>query len=124
VDDGGSLVLHIDVTLDKGSREGLLGRADHDAKPLVGTEVGKESLDRFRLPTRRPVDPGRGGCGLGSLATGQDSSVQNGQVFMFRKTDIMTNASGDRFRARSVFVADFPTMTVRVERFELTCLGP
>jgi hypothetical protein len=43
---------------------------------------------------------------------------------MFRKTDIMTNASGDRFRARSVFVADFPTMTVRVERFELTCLGP
>jgi hypothetical protein len=51
VDDGGSLVLQIDVTLDKGSREGLLGTADHDAKALVGTEVGKESLDRFRLPT-------------------------------------------------------------------------
>jgi hypothetical protein len=40
-------------------------------------------------------------------------------------TDIMTNASGGyRFRARGVFVLDISTDTVRVERFELTCLGP
>jgi hypothetical protein len=37
----------------------------------------------------------------------------------------MTNATtGDRFRARSVFVLDVATETVRVGRFELTCLGP
>jgi hypothetical protein len=37
----------------------------------------------------------------------------------------MTNASsGERFRARGVFVLDLSTDTVRVERFELTCLGP
>jgi hypothetical protein len=36
----------------------------------------------------------------------------------------MTNASGDRFRARGVLVLDVSTETVRVERFELTCLGP
>jgi hypothetical protein len=36
----------------------------------------------------------------------------------------MTNASGDRFRARGVFVFDISTETVRVDRFELTCLGP
>jgi hypothetical protein len=43
---------------------------------------------------------------------------------MFRFTDIMTNPSGYRFRARGLFVLDVSTETVRVERFELTCLGP
>jgi hypothetical protein len=37
----------------------------------------------------------------------------------------MTNATtGDRFRARGMFVLDVSTGTVRVDRFELTCLGP
>jgi hypothetical protein len=43
---------------------------------------------------------------------------------MSRITDVMTNASGDRFRARGVFVLDLKTDTVRVDRFSLTCLGP
>jgi hypothetical protein len=43
---------------------------------------------------------------------------------MFRQTDILTNASGDRVRARAVFVLDLSTDTVRVEGGELTCLGP
>jgi hypothetical protein len=42
---------------------------------------------------------------------------------MARLTDILTNASGDKFRARNLFVLDLSTDTVRVERFELTCLG-
>ena len=60
----------------------------------------------------------------GFVGHGTDTFVDNGQVFMFRQTDIMTNASGDRFRARGVFVVDLSTETVRVDRFELTCLGP
>jgi hypothetical protein len=37
----------------------------------------------------------------------------------------MTNeATGQRFRARFVFVLDLRTDTVRVDRGELTCLGP
>jgi hypothetical protein len=60
----------------------------------------------------------------GFVGHGTDSSVDNGQVFMFRMTDIMTNASGDRFRARGVFVVDLSTETLRFARFELTCLGP
>jgi hypothetical protein len=60
----------------------------------------------------------------GFVGHGTDSFVDNGQVVKFRQTDIMTNASGDRFRARGVFVLDISTETVRVERFELTCLGP
>jgi hypothetical protein len=60
----------------------------------------------------------------GSVGHGTDNFVDNGQVLMFRTTDIMTNPSGYRFRARGVFVLDLSTETVRVERFELTCLGP
>jgi hypothetical protein len=60
----------------------------------------------------------------GFVGHGTDNFVDNGQVLMFRQTDIMTNASGDRFRARGLFVLDLSTETVRIERFELTCLGP
>jgi hypothetical protein len=60
----------------------------------------------------------------GFVGHGTDNFVDNGQVVVSRITDIMTNASGDRFRARGVFVLDISTDTVRVERFELTCLGP
>jgi hypothetical protein len=60
----------------------------------------------------------------GFVGHGTDSFVENGQVVMFRQTDIMTNPSGDHFRARGVFVLDLSTETVRVEGFELTCLGP
>jgi hypothetical protein len=60
----------------------------------------------------------------GFVGHGTDAFIDNGQVLMSRITDIMTNASGDRFRARGVFVLDLSTGTVRVDRFELTCLGP
>ena len=60
----------------------------------------------------------------GFVGHGTDSFVDNGQVFRARLTDIMTNASGDRFRARFVFVLDLSTGTVRVEKGGLTCLGP
>lgn len=60
----------------------------------------------------------------GFVGRGTESAVFNGQVFRARFADIMRNTSGDRFRARGVFVFDVSTETVRVERFELTCLGP
>jgi hypothetical protein len=60
----------------------------------------------------------------GFVGHGTDTFVDNGQVLVFRQTDIMTNASRDRFRARGLFVLDLSTETVRIERFELTCLGP
>ena len=59
----------------------------------------------------------------GFVGHGTDNFVDNGQVLMFRQTDIMRNASGDRFRARGLFVLDVSTDTVRIERFELTCLS-
>ena len=60
----------------------------------------------------------------GFVGHGTDNFVDNGQVLRARLTDIMTNASGDRFRARFVFVLDLATGTVRVDRGGLTCLGP
>jgi hypothetical protein len=60
----------------------------------------------------------------GFVGHGTDSYVLNAQVEMFRLTDILTNPSGDRIRARFVIVVDFSTGTVRVAKGELTCLGP
>jgi hypothetical protein len=60
----------------------------------------------------------------GFVGRGTDTRVDNGQIFMFRLTDIVTNASGDRFRAHMVLVVDLSTGTLTVDRFELTCLGP
>ena len=60
----------------------------------------------------------------GFAGHGTDSFVQNGQVFASRHHDVLTNASGDRFLVRSVIVIDLSTETVRVDRFELACLGP
>jgi hypothetical protein len=59
----------------------------------------------------------------GFVGRGTETFLQNGQIVMFRQTDIMRNASGDRFRANGGFVFDISTDTVRVERFELTCLS-
>jgi hypothetical protein len=59
----------------------------------------------------------------GFVGRGTETFVQNGQIVVFRQTDIMRNASGDRFRANGGFVFDISTDTVRVERFELTCLS-
>ena len=59
----------------------------------------------------------------GFVGTGTSSYVLNGEIEMFRFTDILRNGAGDRIRARSVFVVDLSTATVRVDSFDLTCLG-
>jgi len=60
----------------------------------------------------------------GFVGRGADVSVLNGQVEMFRLADILTNASGDRIRARFVIVVDLSSGTVKVVTGALTCLGP
>jgi hypothetical protein len=60
----------------------------------------------------------------GFVGHGTHSFVGNGQVLMFRLADVLTNGSDDRIRASAVFILDLSTGTVRVDRGELTCLGP
>ncbi len=61
----------------------------------------------------------------GFVGHGTDSNVLNGQVEMFRLTDILTNPSGDRIRAHFVIVVDLSTGAVRVVAgAPPTCLGP
>ena len=90
--------------------------------PMTVTFVGTVSVhfhdSRIVAHAHRTITTSDGFVGHGT-----DSFV-DGQVVVSRITDIMTNASGDRFRARGVFVLDLSTDTVRVDRFELTCLGP
>lgn len=85
---------------------------------FVGTVLVHEHGSRVVAQAHRTITTSDGFVGHGT-----DSFVDNGNIVMFRLADVMTNASGDRFRARSLFVLDLATDTVRVDRFELTCLG-
>jgi hypothetical protein len=60
---------------------------------------------------------------VGYSGRGTSSFVANGQVEMFRFTDVLTDDSGNRIRARGVFVVDLGSETARVDRFQLTCVG-
>jgi hypothetical protein len=86
---------------------------------IAGTGFFHEHGSRVVAHAERTITTSDGFVGHGT-----DSFVDNGQIVRFRFTDIMANASGDRFRARGVFVLDISTDTVRVDRFALTCLGP
>jgi hypothetical protein len=87
---------------------------------FVGTAFVHEHGSREVVHAERTITTSDGFVGHGT-----DTFVGNGQIVKFTQTDIMTNTvSGQRFRARVVFVLDLSTETVRVERFALTCLGP
>lgn len=60
----------------------------------------------------------------GFVGHGTASFVDNGHVEKFTFTDVLSNSAGHRIRARSVVVVDLSTGTFRVDRSELTCLGP
>jgi hypothetical protein len=87
---------------------------------IAGTTYVHEHDGRIVAQSERTITTSP----TGFVGHGTDSYVLNGQVEMFRLTDIATNQSGDRFRARFMFVVDVATGTVRVENLELTCLGP
>lgn len=87
---------------------------------FVGTASVHEHGSRFVLQVHRTITTSDGFVGHGT-----NSAIFNGQVFRFRQADVMTNASGALFLARSVFVFDLSTETVRVEKeFGLTCIRP
>ena len=86
---------------------------------FVGTTFIHEHGSRVLGRAERTITTSDGFVGHGT-----DSFVDNGQILVFRLTDILTNPSGDRIRARGVFVLDLSTGTARVDRGELTCLGP
>jgi hypothetical protein len=85
---------------------------------IVGAASGHEHGSRFVGHAKRTISTSDGFSGRGT-----DAFIGNGQVVVFRFADMMTNASGDRFRAQGVFVLDLSIDTVRVDRFALTCLG-
>jgi hypothetical protein len=86
---------------------------------FVGTVLVHEHGTRIVARAHRTITTSDGFVGHGT-----DSFVDNGQVVKSTLADIMTNAAGDKFRAKFVFILDLSTDTVRVERGGLTCLGP
>lgn len=59
----------------------------------------------------------------GYLGRGTSSFVLNGNVEVFRFTDLLADGSGNRIRASGVFVVDLASNAIRVDKFSLTCLG-
>jgi hypothetical protein len=87
---------------------------------FVGSVVVHEKGQRVIAIAHRTITTSDGFEGHGV-----DSFVDNGHVLRATLTDVMTNeATGQRFRAHFTFVLDLRTDTVRVDRGELTCLGP
>jgi hypothetical protein len=86
---------------------------------IAGTEFVHSHDGRILIYSKRTIttDPTR------FVGHGTDTFVVNGQVAKYTMTDILTNPDGDRIRARTVFVLDLSTETVRVDKFEVTCLG-
>lgn len=84
---------------------------------FVGTAFVHEHGSRVVVRAARTITTSDGFVGHGT-----DLFVDNGQVVKLTLNDILTSASGDRFRARNLFVLDISTDTVRTESFELTCL--
>ena len=60
---------------------------------------------------------------LGYTGRGTSSFVENGKVEMFRFSDIAADGSGNRLRASGAFVLDLRNGSVRIDAFELTCVG-
>jgi hypothetical protein len=87
---------------------------------IAGTEFIHSHDGRIVVYGQRTIttDP------TGFVGHGAGAFLDNGQVFKATNTDILTNPAGDRIRAHGVFVLDLSTETVRVDGFELTCLGP
>jgi hypothetical protein len=86
---------------------------------FIGTLFFHEHGSRVVAHAHRTITTSDGFAGHGT-----DNFVDNGRVLVARLSDIMSNASGDRFRAHFVFVVNLSTGTVRVERGGLTCIGP
>jgi hypothetical protein len=85
---------------------------------LAWTAYEHEHKGRIHGQAKRTITTSDGFAGRGV-----DMFVSNGRVVLFRFSDMLTNASGDRFRATGVFVLDESSGTVRVNKFALTCLG-
>jgi hypothetical protein len=87
---------------------------------IAGTEFVHSHDGRVVVHSQRTIttDP------TGFVGHGTDDFLDNGQVFKFTSTDVLTNPAGDRIRARTVLVLDLSTETLRVGMGEVTCLGP
>jgi hypothetical protein len=98
-----------------------------DADPCTG-ETHEVTIDvTFLVHFHDGVTVARGVRTLttssGYAGRGRSSYVENGRVEKFRFSDRVTDDSGNRIRASGVFVVDRSTGAVRVDKFDVTCLG-
>jgi hypothetical protein len=124
-----SLLLLVPVTAsaDPPTQIGPMTETFADVNPCTGLAQTGTLVVTFYVHSEGGRTVARGERTLstssGFVGTGTSSYVLNGQIEMFRFTDILSNGAGDRIRASSVVAIDLSTGTARVDSFELTCLG-
>ena len=115
------------ASADPPTRVGPFAETFEDVNPCTGLAQTGTLVVTFYVHSQNGRTVARGNRTMstssGFVGTGTSSYVLNGEIEMFRFTDILSNDAGDRIRARSVVVVDLSTGTVRVDSFDLACLG-
>jgi hypothetical protein len=115
------------ASADPPTQIGPLTETFQDVNPCTGSAQTGTLVVTFYVHSQDGVTVARAERTLstssGFVGTGTSSYVLNGKVEIFRFADILSNDAGDRIRARSVVVVDLSTGAVRVDSFDLTCLG-
>jgi hypothetical protein len=123
----GFLVGGVPAYADPPVQEGPFVDVFDDVNPCTGLDhtVTISVTYSVHLHDGREVGTGRSTLSTSSGFTGQGRSsfVDNGEVLRGQFLDMLTNAEGDRIQARGVFVLDLSTDTVRVDSFDLICVG-
>jgi hypothetical protein len=121
------LLVPVAASADPATQIGPLTETFADLNPCTGLPQTGTLVVTFYVHSQGGRTVARGERTLstssGFAGTGTSSYVFNGEIEMFRATDILSNGAGDRIRAQSVVAVDLSTGTARVDSFELTCVG-
>ena len=98
-----------------------------EVDPCTG-QVHDVTIDAtFYVHEHGAVTAARGARTLSTTAgyagRGTSSYVLNGNVELFRFTDVLADDLGNRIRASGVFLFDVRSGVVRLDTFVLTCVG-
>jgi hypothetical protein len=87
---------------------------------ISGTSLVQARDDHFISVSARTITTSP----TGFVGHGTDMTVENQNIFHIRLLDVLTNAAGERIRAKIVLIVDASSGTVRLQKGAVVCLGP
>ena len=86
---------------------------------ISGTALVQSRDDHFVSVAARTITTSP----TGFVGHGTETIVENHNIFHLRLLDVLTNAAGDRIRAKIVLIFDVESGTVRLEKGAVLCIG-